>query len=181
MEQKIPLDSRARLRLRWIEHYERVSKKVLPACRYFGISRGTFYLWYHRYMQFGIEGLKNKSSRPHKICRWVPKDVVATILMLRQQRQYGAIRMSYYLKEKYHWYVSHTTIQKLYREHGMGRLKYKKRWRRYLPRHRSRKNVPHISERLLAESRKTAQRTFAIVRSYDTCSSCPEWQTSGGT
>ncbi len=131
MEQSKSLDPRARQRLRWIEHYEKISRKVLRTARYFGISRGTFYLWYHRYMRFGLEGLKNKSCRQHKICYQIPKDVVATILMLRQQRHYGSMRMSFYLKEKYNWYVSHQTIQKLYREHGMGRLKYKKQWRRY--------------------------------------------------
>jgi hypothetical protein len=30
-----------------------VSKKVLPTCRYFGISRGTFYFWSHRYPGIG--------------------------------------------------------------------------------------------------------------------------------
>ncbi len=44
MEQNKSLDPRAKARLHWIEHYEKVSKKVLRTCRYFGISRGTFYL-----------------------------------------------------------------------------------------------------------------------------------------
>ncbi len=131
MKQNASLDPRAKLRLRWIEHYEKVTKKVLPTCRYFGITRMTFYRWYHRYMQFGIEGLKNKSCRPHKICYQIPKDVVATILMLRQQRHYGAMRMSYYIKQKYNWFVSKTTIHKLYKEHGMNHLRYRKKWQRY--------------------------------------------------
>ncbi len=131
MEQKVLLDPRAKLRLRWIEHYEKVSKKVLPTCRYFGITRTTFYRWYHRYLQFGVEGLKSKSSRPHKICYQIPKDVVATILMLRQQRHYGPTRMSYYIKQKYNWFVSKTTIHKLYKEHGINRLRYRKKWQRY--------------------------------------------------
>ncbi len=82
-EAKSPARSPRQVDLRWIEYYEKVGKKVLRTARYFGVSRGAFYHWYHRYLQFGTEGLKNKSSRPHKICYQIPKDVVATILMLR--------------------------------------------------------------------------------------------------
>lgn len=76
-------------------------------------------------MQFGLEGLKNKSSRPHKIHRWVPKDVITRILMLRQQRHYGPGRMSLYVKERYNWFVSKKTVYKIYKEFGMNRLRYK--------------------------------------------------------
>lgn len=131
MQKTTHLDSDCRLRLRWIQHYEQVTKKVSPTCRYFGISRGTFYLWYHRYMSLGVEGLKNKSSRPHKIRRWLPKDVRDTIIQLRLQRKYGPDRMSYYIKQKYNWFVSSQTVWRLYKEHGLNRLRYKKQWQRY--------------------------------------------------
>lgn len=125
------LDQRVRLRLRWIQHYEQVTKKVSPTCRYFGISRGTFYLWYHRYMSLGVDGLKDKSSRPHKIKRWLPPNIRETIINLRLQRKYGPDRMSFYLRQKYNWFVSSQTIWRLYKEHGLNRLKYKKQWQRY--------------------------------------------------
>lgn len=131
MQDAHALDPQCRLRLRWIQHYEQVTKKVAPTCRYFGISRGTFYLWYHRYMSLGVEGLKNKSSRPHRIRRWLPKDVRETIIQLRLQRKYGPDRMSYYVKQKYNWFVSSQTIWRLYKEHGLNRLRYKKHWQRY--------------------------------------------------
>jgi transposase InsO family protein len=124
-------DPRARQRLRWIQHYEQVTKKVSPTCRYFGISRGTFYLWYHRYMSLGEEGLRSKSSRPHKINRIIPKDIRDKIVELRLQRKYGPDRMSYYIRKKYNWFISKRTIWRLYKEHGLNRLKYKKNWKRY--------------------------------------------------
>ena len=131
MTQKQLLDQQTRLRLRWIQHYEQVTKKVAPTCRYFGISRGTFYLWYHRYMSLGVEGLRDKSSRPHKIKRWLPKEVRDRIIHLRLQRKYGPDRMAYYIRQKYNWFVSSQTIWRLYKEHGLNRLKYKKNWQRY--------------------------------------------------
>ncbi|MDQ7055059.1 MAG: helix-turn-helix domain-containing protein [Persephonella sp.] len=33
-------------------------------CRYFGISRTTFYKWYSRYKREGIEGLYNRPKTP---------------------------------------------------------------------------------------------------------------------
>lgn len=131
MSQKHPSDLRARLRLRWIQHYEQVTKKVAPTCRYFGISRGTFYLWYHRYLSLGAEGLRNKSCRPHKIKRWLPQEIIDTIIQLRLQRHYGPKRMSWHLRKQHSWYVSKTTIWRLYKEHGLNRLRYKRQWKRY--------------------------------------------------
>ncbi len=80
-------DPRALRRLRWIEHYQQVTKKVAPTCRYFGIMRDTFCLRYHRYLSLGPEGLRTKSCRPHKIRRLLPKDVRETIIQLRLQRR----------------------------------------------------------------------------------------------
>jgi transposase InsO family protein len=131
MPQKLPKDPKARLRLRWIQHYQQVTKKVAPTCRYFGISRGTFYLWYHRYLGLGVEGLHNKSCRSHKIQRWLPPDIIDTIIQLRLKRHYGPQRMSWYLRQKHNWFVSKNTVWRLYKEHGLNRLGYKKKWQRY--------------------------------------------------
>jgi transposase InsO family protein len=50
------------------------------------------------------------------------------------QRKYGPRRMSLYLRQKYNWYVSKNTVWRLYKEYGLNRLRYKKRWQRY-PQH----------------------------------------------
>lgn len=118
MKQTATLDPQVRLKLRWVQHYEQITKKVAPTCRYFGISRTTFYMWYHRYLSLGIDGLKNKSSRPHKIQRWLPKDICDTIIELRLKRHYGPARMCWYIRQKYNWYVSKNTIWRLYKELG---------------------------------------------------------------
>lgn len=174
------LDRQTKIRLRWIQHYEQVTKKVAPTCRYFGISRGTFYLWYHRYMSLGINGLKDKSSRPHKIKRWLPKDIRDTIIQLRLQRKYGPDRMAYYIRQKYNWFVSSQTIWRLYKEHGLNRLKYKKNWQRYPQRYS--KDIPgdrvqidvKFIDKLAFTGKKYYQFTaiddctrFRVMRIYD--------------
>lgn len=162
MSKKQINDLQIRLRLRWIEHYEQITKKVAPTCRYFGISRGTFYLWYHRYLSLGMDGLKDKSSRPHKIKRWLPKEVRDTIIQLRLQRKYGPDRMSYYIKQKFNWFVSSQSIWRLYKEHGLNRLKYKKNWQRY-PQHYS-KTIP--GDRLQVDVKFLDNLSFSGKRYY---------------
>lgn len=47
-----------------LRHAEEVSGKVAATCRYYGISRKVFYRWKRRYEDEGLEGLKDRSSRP---------------------------------------------------------------------------------------------------------------------
>lgn len=138
------LDPRTRKRLRWIETYKQITGSVTSTCRYFGISRSTFYVWYHRYLSFGVEGLKDLSTKPHRISNKIPADIVTKVIELRQQRKYGPKRMSYHLKQKYNWYISKTTIWRLYKEHGLNRLRYKRKWQRYPQRY----NKDHPGERV---------------------------------
>lgn len=173
-------DPTARRRLRWIEHYEQVTKKVAPTCRYFGITRQTFYIWYHRHMSLGVEGLRSKSCRPHKIHRWLPKEIRDEIIQLRLQRKYGPIKMSIYLKQKKNWFVSKNSIWRLYKEHGLNRLGYKKKWERYpqryskdLPGDRVQIDVKYI-EKMGLEQKRYYQFTaiddctrYRVLRVYD--------------
>lgn len=52
-------------RLAVIRHAEEVTGNVAQTCRYYGISRQTFYVWLRRYEEKGPEGLRDRSSRPH--------------------------------------------------------------------------------------------------------------------
>jgi transposase len=63
---------RQKWRLRIIQHALEVTKSPLKTCRYYGISKSSFYNWYNRYIQLGIEGLndrsrRTKSVRAHKV------------------------------------------------------------------------------------------------------------------
>jgi len=59
----VKLTREVKLRLKWIEHYLK-SKNISKTCRYFGISRTTFYKWYERYKKEGIEGLYDRPKTP---------------------------------------------------------------------------------------------------------------------
>ncbi|MDD3725594.1 MAG: helix-turn-helix domain-containing protein [Candidatus Ratteibacteria bacterium] len=48
-----------------IEEYEKWGN-VSKVCRYYNISRKTFYKWYRWYELFGIRGLGDKRAGPRK-------------------------------------------------------------------------------------------------------------------
>jgi transposase len=89
------------LRLKIINHYLDVSSNAAATCRYFGISRQTFYKWINRYNKYGEIGLYDRSNKPKTSPRATSKEVVSKVLYLRQNYHFGAGRISYYL-ERYH-------------------------------------------------------------------------------
>jgi transposase-like protein len=54
-------------RLGIIRHALEVSHNVAKTCRHYSISRESYYRWYRRYIEFGKEGLKDRSRRPKSI------------------------------------------------------------------------------------------------------------------
>ncbi|MBI2669816.1 MAG: helix-turn-helix domain-containing protein [Candidatus Yanofskybacteria bacterium] len=53
-----------KLRLGWFEHTQEKTYNIAKTCRYYGISRQTYYKWLWRYNSLGKKGLVNQSKRP---------------------------------------------------------------------------------------------------------------------
>ncbi len=124
-------DRGARIRLRWIEHYQG-SQNVAATCRYFGISRTTFYRWLSRYEKFGEKGLAELTRRPHKLNYHFPQHVRDLILQIRQERDYGHHRMSLYLAKRHQIYISPVSIWRIFKAYKVTQMpKRKTRWVRY--------------------------------------------------
>ena len=88
-------------RLAIIRHAQEVSGSVAKTCRYYGISRNAYYKWFRRYEEFGEEGLRERSKRPHHMPQATHTEVVGKILYLRQSYHFGPQKISMYLK-RYH-------------------------------------------------------------------------------
>jgi hypothetical protein len=58
-------ERRAQRRLAVLRHVEKVSGNVAATGRYYGISRQCYYGWLRRYEADRLNGMKNRSSRPH--------------------------------------------------------------------------------------------------------------------
>jgi len=69
-----------RKRIAVLRHYEEITQNVAKTCRYYGISRMSFYKWQHRYQELGLEGLKDRSHRPLHSPRATKTEVLAKLL-----------------------------------------------------------------------------------------------------
>ncbi len=108
---------RAKIRLRRIQHYVQVTKNVSQTCRFFGISRGQFYFWLRRYRAVGFHGLKAQKCGPREHPFATPPHIVALVLQVRHERQYGPIRICLFLQRYHQVYVSVPTIYKILKRH----------------------------------------------------------------
>jgi hypothetical protein len=73
-----------------LQHAAAESRTVAQTCRYFGISRKTFYKWKGRCSRHGETGPSDQSRPAHRSPKATPSEVVNKILYLRQQYRCGA-------------------------------------------------------------------------------------------
>src|SRR5262249_57606090 len=105
-------ERRARMRLRVLHHWEHVTQNVSQTCRFFGISRTIFYRWRRRYRRSGLAGLRDGYRGPGHHPSATPPHLVALILQVRRDRQYGPLRLSFFLQRYHQVYVSAPTIHR---------------------------------------------------------------------
>ncbi len=89
---------KAKPRLRMIEHYEQVSGNVSQTCRFFGLSRTQFYIALRRYREAGVAGLRERPCGPHQSPLRTPPHIEALIPRIREDRQYGTVRLGLFLQ-----------------------------------------------------------------------------------
>jgi hypothetical protein len=97
----VKLTKEAKLRLKWIEYYEKV-KDVTKTCRYFGISRTTFYKWLKRYQKDGLKGLLDRPKTPlRKRAPTVRKKYELDIIRIRNNNPtWSKEKIAIYLKKE---------------------------------------------------------------------------------
>jgi len=159
-----------RRRLAVLRHAEEVTGNVAATCRYYGISRPTFYKWLHRYEEHGEEGLRDGSSRPHQSPNATSGEVVGKIVYLRQNYHFGPLKISMYLKRYHDIEIGHSAVWRILKRLDMNRLpssqRYKRhttRWKRYekpQPGHRVQIDVKFIEP--IAGTRKRHYQFTAI-------------------
>ena len=139
-------------------------------CRYYGISRQVFYTWKRRFDEEGVDGLRDRSSRPLRSPGATKVEVVGKIVYLRQHYHFGPQKISMYLKRYHDVDVSSSGVWRILKRLGMNRLPasqryktHKERWKRYekqRPGHRVQVDVKFIAP--LPGSRKKHYQFTAI-------------------
>jgi len=170
-------------RLAIIRHAQEVTGNVSATCRYFGITRQAFYTWLRRYEEHGLEGLRDRSRRPHVSPNATKAEVVGKIVYLRQSYHFGPHKISMYLKRYHDVQISPSGVWRILKRLEMNRLpasqRYRRhvdRWKRYekpLPGHRVQIDVKFIAP-LQGSRRKHYQFTaiddctrIRVLRIYD--------------
>jgi transposase len=132
------LERRANRRLAVLRHVEEVSFNVAATCRYYGISRQCYYGWLRRYEADGLDGLKDRSSRPHHSPRLTQAEVIEKIVWLRKHYHFGPAKIAMYLARYHDLTISTSGVWRILKRLGMNRLpasqRYQRRalrWKRY--------------------------------------------------
>jgi Helix-turn-helix domain len=94
---EIEQQRKIRHRMAVLRHAQELTGSVSKTCRYYGISRPTFYKWLHRYEEHGEQGLRDGSSRPHHVPHATKAEVVGKIVYLRQSYHFGPDKIAMYL------------------------------------------------------------------------------------
>jgi transposase InsO family protein len=170
-------------RLAIIRHAQEVTGNISLTCRYFGITRQAYYTWLRRYEEQGVEGLRDRSRRPHVSPNATKAEVVGKIVYLRRHYHFGPHKIAMYLKRYHDVGVSPSGIWRILKRLDMSRLpasqRYRRhtdRWKRYekpLPGHRVQIDVKFIAP-LPGSRRKHYQFTaiddcarIRVLRLYD--------------
>jgi transposase InsO family protein len=170
-------------RLAILRHAEEVTGNVSLTCRYYGITRQTFYAWQRRYEAEGVDGLRERSRRPHASPTATKTEVVGKIIYLRSNYHFGPTKIRMYLKRYHDIEISSSGVWRVLKRLDMNRLpssqRYKRhdrRWKRYekpQPGHRVQVDVKFIAP-IGGRKRKHYQFTaiddctrIRVLRIYD--------------
>jgi transposase InsO family protein len=150
-------------RLAIIRHAQEVTGNVALTCRYYGISRHTYYNWLRRYEELGIEGLRDRSRRPLRSPNATTGEVIGKIVYLRKTYHFGPEKISMYLKRYHDLQVGRSGVWRILKRLDMNRRRHVDRWKRYekqQPGHRVQVDVKFIAP--LQGSRKKHYQFTAI-------------------
>ena len=124
---------------RWCIRRRGEGVPVHEICTSTRIPRRTFYNWWNRYRQHGVEGLDARPRTPHIIHR-TPPQLREKILRLRQEKGWCPILIEGYLRRAESIEIGHTTIHRLLKQAGLNnplqtprRQRSYKRWQRKHP------------------------------------------------
>lgn len=125
------MDREVRRRLAVLRHVEEVTGNVAMTCRYFGISRPTYYTWLNRYEKEGVDGLRDRSKRPRTSPNATRADVIEKIIHLRKNYHFGPEKIAMYLQRYHDVAISKSGVWRILHRLDMGRLPSSQRYKRH--------------------------------------------------
>jgi transposase InsO family protein len=116
----VGLSKQARQRIKWFDYYHRC-QNISLTCRYYGISRKTFYKWKRRYLKYHLPSLENNSRRPRHLRQSkIPWEQVLVVKKLRTQYPYySKYKVSVILKRDHSINLSASTVGRIIKKYNL--------------------------------------------------------------
>ena len=110
----VELGREAQKRLQWFDHYQAHGRNAALTCRYFGISRQTFYRWKRRYDPENLRTLEDGSHRPHRRRRatWTAEQAERVRRLREQYPRWGKDKLAVLLRRQ-GWAVSVSMVGRI--------------------------------------------------------------------
>ena len=96
------LSREAQQRLAWFDHYQAQGRKAALTCRYFGISRQTWYRWKRRYDPQNLRSLEGGSHRPlrRRCPTWTAEQAERVRRLREQYPRWGKDKLAVLLRRE---------------------------------------------------------------------------------
>jgi hypothetical protein len=85
-----------------------------------GIARRTFYRWYDRYLEGGLEALEDRPSRPSRVWNRIGDNIQAQIIELAlEQSELSPRELAVRFTDEKRYFVSEATVYRLLKAHDL--------------------------------------------------------------
>jgi len=86
----------------------------------FGIARSTFYKWYHRYCEYGYDGLADRKPSPRKFWNKIPQTVKDQVVEIALERPEQSSReLAWHITDTYEYYISESSVYRILKSHDL--------------------------------------------------------------
>jgi putative transposase len=85
-----------------------------------GIPKSTFYLWYDKYLQAGVEALEDRKPRPKQVWNKIPEDTCRAVLDLALQKpELSPREIALTFTDQRRTFVSEASVYRLLKAHDL--------------------------------------------------------------
>ena len=107
-------------KLEIIRLVEQSSLSVRRTLAQLDITKSTFYGWYRRYLDGGIEALEDRKPMPRRVWNKVPPEITQEVLeMALEEPQLSPRELATAFTDQHGYFVSESTVYRLLKERGL--------------------------------------------------------------
>jgi len=103
-----------------IRMVEKSEVGVTRTLREFGISKSTFYTWYKRYSEKGLDGLAPGKRQQDRVWNKIPQQEKNRVVEIALEKSDMSSReLAWHITDVYKYYISESSVYRILKEHGL--------------------------------------------------------------